>query len=237
VFPGQDPIGSQIALAPGRPDDPPSEWRTIIGVTEDIFMDRIEDVERPAALVPLKQKPYVLLTVAVHTRGNPLAFAETLRKTVHEIDTDIPVFWVRTYDNWIRAGNFDSRSVSVVFSIFAIIAVVLAAAGIYGVLAYSVSQRTREIGVRRAMGARRGRILNMVLGQGMLQLGVGLGTGLLCAIGFARLLASYLHGVSPFDPLTLALVALILFAVALFASLLPALRAMRVNPMEALRYE
>jgi ABC-type antimicrobial peptide transport system permease subunit len=144
---------------------------------------------------------------------------------------------VRTLDNWIWAGNFTAQLVSVLFSIFAIIAVVLAAAGIYGVLAYSVSQRRREIGVRRAMGAVEGRILNMVLGQGMLQLGIGLGIGLLCAVGFARLLSSMLRGVSPFDPLTFTVVALTLFAVASVAMLLPALRAMRVTPMEALRYE
>ncbi|MGH8166956.1 MAG: FtsX-like permease family protein, partial [Woeseiaceae bacterium] len=134
-------------------------------------------------------------------------------------------------------GNFIAQLVSVLFSIFAGLALVLAAAGIYGVLAYTVSQRTREIGVRRALGAVDGRILNMVLGQGMSQLGLGLGIGLLSAIGFARLLSSQLRGVSPFDPFTLAVVALTLFAVASIAMLLPALRAMRVNPIEALRYE
>jgi len=235
VFPDENPIGYQIAL--DHPAYPETEWRTIVGVTEDIFMDGIDNPERPAALVPLRQEPYPLLTVAVHTRGDPLAFAETLRETVHEMDQDIPVFWLRTFDNWIWAGNFTGRSISILFSIFAVIAVVLTAAGIYGVLAYSVSQRTREIGVRRALGAVDGRILNMILRQGALQLGIGLGVGLLCAIVFARLLSGYLQGVSPFDPLTLALVALVLFSVALFASLLPALRAMRVNPMEALRHE
>lgn len=235
VFPDEDPIGSQVAL--GDPDNPETEWRTVVGVSEAIFMDGIDDPVRPAALVPLRQKPNQRLTVAVHTRGDPLALAETLRETVREMDRDIPVYWVRTFNDWIWAGNFPGRSISILFSIFAVIAVVLAAAGIYGVLAYSVSQRTREIGVRRALGAVDGRILNMVLGQGMLQLGIGLGAGLLCAIGFARLLSSYLSGVSPFDPLTLTVVALILFAVALFASLLPALRALRVNPLEALRHE
>jgi ABC-type antimicrobial peptide transport system permease subunit len=105
------------------------------------------------------------------------------------------------------------------------------------VLAYSVSQRTREIGVRRAMGAVDGRILNMILGQGAMQLLIGLGAGLLCAIGFAQFLSSMLRGVSPFDPPTLLGVALILCLVSLFASLIPAMRAMRVTPMEALRYE
>jgi putative ABC transport system permease protein len=237
VFPGDDPIGRQIALAPGRFDSPPTEWRTIVGVTEDVFMDGIGDTERPAALVPLKQKPYVLLTVAVRTRGAPLAFADTLRGTVHDLDPDVPVFRVRTYDSWIWAGNFDRRSISILFSVFAIVAVILAGAGIYAVLANSVSQRTREIGLRRAMGAQNRRVLNMVLGRGMLQLGIGVGAGFLFAVAFARLLSGYLHGVSPFDPFTLMFVALILFAVALLASLLPALCAMRVDPMEALRYE
>ncbi|HET6630162.1 MAG TPA: ABC transporter permease [Woeseiaceae bacterium] len=236
VFPGEDPIGRQVALAPGRAGHP-SEWRTVVGVTEAIFLDWIDDVERPAVLVPLEQKPYMLLTVAVHTRGEPLAFAETLRETVRSVDRDIAVFWMRTYDNWIWTGNFDSRAVSILFGVFAVIAVVLAAAGIYGVLAFSVSQRTREIGVRRALGAVDRRILNMVLRQGLLQLGIGLGVGLLCAVGFARLLSSALYGVTAFDPVTLVVVALVLCAVAMVASLVPALRAMRVNPMEALRHE
>jgi ABC-type antimicrobial peptide transport system permease subunit len=142
---------------------------------------------------------------------------------------------VRTLDNWIWAGNFTAQLVSALFSIFAIIAVVLAAAGIYGVLAYSVSQRMREIGVRRALGAVDGRILNLVLRQGVLQLGIGLGIGLLSAAGFARLLSSQLRGVTPFDALTFSVVALTLLLVGFVASLIPALRALHVNPMEALR--
>jgi putative ABC transport system permease protein len=235
VFPDADPLGQQIMI--GRPDDENARWRTIVGVTEPLLLDQLDDPYHPAAFVPLEQARGGLLTAAVRTRGDPLAFSQTLRETVFEIDRDIPVYWVRTLDNWIWAGNFYAQGISVLFSIFAIIAVVLAAAGIYGVLAYSVSQRTREIGVRRALGAVDGRILNMVLGQGMLQLGIGLGIGLLCAVGFARLLSSMLRGVSPFDPFTLVAVALTLFAVAFLASLLPAWRALRVRPSEALRYE
>jgi predicted permease len=235
VFQDADPIGQQIMI--GRPDDENARWRTIIGVTEPLLLDQLDDRHHPAAFVPLEQTVGGLLTIAVRTRGDPLAFSQTLRETVSGVDGNVPVYWVRTLDNWIWAGNFTAQLVSVLFSIFAIIAVVLAAAGIYGVLAYSVSQRRREIGVRRAMGAVEGRILNMVLGQGMLQLGIGLGIGLLCAVGFARLLSSMLRGVSPFDPLTFTVVALTLFAVASVAMLLPALRAMRVTPMEALRYE
>ena len=235
AFPDQDPIGQQIMT--GDPDSVDATWRTVVGVAANVSLDELDDPDRPSAFVPLAQAPQRFLTVAVHTRGEPLAFAQTLRETVRSIDGDIPVYWVRTLENAIWAGNFTSRIVSALFSVFAFIAVVLSAAGIYSVLAYSVSQRTREIGVRRAMGAVDGRILNMVLGQGALQLAIGLGAGLLCAIGFAQFLSSMLRGVSPFDPPTLLGVALILCMVSLVASLLPALRAMRVTPMEALRHE
>jgi predicted permease len=235
AFPDTDPVGQQIMIGNADREDTP--WRTVVGVSDAVLLDELDDPERPAVFVPLVQVPQRFLTVAVQTRGDPLAFAQTLRETVREIDRDIPVYWVRTLDSWIWAGNFTSRIVSALFGIFAIIAVVLSAAGIYSVLAYAVSQRTREIGVRRALGAVDGRILNMILGQGVLQLGIGLATGFICAIGFAQLLSSMLRGVSPFDPPTLLGTGLILCTVALIASLLPALRALRVNPMEALRYE
>jgi len=235
AFGESDPVGQRVKL--GDPTETENPWRTVVGVTNNVLLDKIDDPVRPAALVPLAQATQRFLTVAVHTQGDPVAFAQELRETVRAIDQDIPVYWVRTLDDWIFAGNFTSRIVSTLFGIFALIAVILAAAGIYGVLAYSVSQRTREIGVRRALGAADGRILSMVLRQGMFQLAVGLGIGLLCAVGFARVLAVMLHGVSPFDPFTLMVVAVTLFAVAALASLLPALRATRVHPMEALRYE
>lgn len=235
AFGNTDPVGQQVQIGAGEGSE--ADWRTVVGVVNPILLDEIDDPIRARAFIPLSQAPVRFLTVAVHTRGEPLAFSQTLRETVQSLDKDIPVYWVRTLDDWIFAGNFTNRIVSSLFGVFAIIAVALAAAGIYGVLAYTVSQRTREIGVRRALGAEDGRILQMVLGQGMFQLAVGLGIGLLCAVGFARVLSVMLHGVSPFDPVTLLMVAVTLFGVALIASFLPALRAMRVNPMEALRYE
>lgn len=236
AFPGDDPIGQQLMLGgPGREE---SRWHTVIGVSARTTLDELDDPERPSAFVPLVQVPQRYLTVALQPRsGEPLALSQTLREAVREIDPDIPVYWVRTLDDWIWAGHFTSRVVSTLFGVFAFVAVALSAAGIYSVLAYSVSQRTREIGVRRALGALDGRILNMIFRQGVMQLGIGLAAGLVFAIGFAHLLSSILNGISPFDPPTLAGVALILCIVAVFASLVPALRAMRVNPMEALRYE
>jgi ABC-type antimicrobial peptide transport system permease subunit len=221
----------------GAPDDETARWRTIIGVSEELLLDQLDDPHHPATFVPLAQAPSGLLTVAVRTRGEPLAFSQALHEAAFAVDRNIPVYAVRTLDNWIWAGSFTAQLVSVLFSTFAIIAVILAAAGIYGVLAYSVSQRTREIGVRRALGAVDGSILGMMLGQTGWHLGVGLGLGLLCAVGFARFLSSMLRGVSAFDPFTLSAVALTLLIVGLVASLLPALRALQVHPMEALRYE
>lgn len=235
AFPHGDPVGQQIRL--GRRDDEEARWHTVVGVTERLLLDQLDDPHYPAAFVPLTQAPRRALTIAIRTRGEPLAFSQALRETVFEMDRDVPVYWVRTLENWIWAGNFTAQLVSTLFSIFAAIALVLAAAGIYGVLAYSVSQRTREIGVRRALGAIDSRVLGMVLGQGAVQLAVGLAIGLVCAVGFARLLSSALRGVTPFDPFTFAAVALTLLAVAVLASLLPALRALRVNPIDALRHE
>lgn len=242
AFPDADPIGKQVALIGeqgtlGDAGDPETEWRTVVGVSEAIFMDGIDDPERPAVLIPLRQEPHHRLTIAVHTRGEPLAFAQRLREAARAGDQDVPVYWLRTFDDWVWGENFSGRLTSTLFSIFAAIALVLAAAGIYGVLAYAVSQRTREIGVRRAMGAGNRRILGVVLGQGVLQLATGLAVGLASAVLFARLLSVMLTGISPFDPRTIIAVALILCTVAVVASLLPALRALRVNPIEALRHE
>lgn len=235
AFPGVDPVGRQVYL--GDPTSKDSGWHTVIGVTGLTALDELDGEDRPSAFLPLVRIPQRFLTVAVHVRGDPMAFAQSLRETVRAVDPDIPVYWVRTLEAWIWTGHFTARIISTLFGIFACIAVALSAAGIYSVLAYAVSQRTREIGVRRALGALDGRILNMILGQGAWQLGIGLAVGLGCAVLFARLLSVILAGVSPFDPPTLLGVALILLTVALLASLVPALRAMRVDPMEALRYE
>lgn len=237
VFAGKDPIGKQIALAPGRPAEPPSEWRTIIGVTESTFMGRIDSVDRPAILVPLRQEPYVFMKVAIRTVGNPLALAGTLRDTVSAMDPETAVFWIRTYDNWLWAGNFYGRSVSAVFSVFGVVALLLAGAGMYGVVSYSVAQRTREIGLRRALGAADGRVLSIVLGRGMRQLVIGVCSGIFLGVIFARLLAGWLYGVTPIDPTTLIVVVTTLAIVAFLAALIPALRAIRPSPTEALRDE
>ena len=214
-----------------------AQWLTVIGVSSRVLLDQANDPYHPAVFVPLSQAPSRFITVAVRTVGEPINFAQRLRETVSALDPDTPVYWVRTLDDWIWAANFTPRLVSILFGIFALIALILSAVGVYGVLAYSVTQRTLEIGVRRAVGASGSRIINLIVGQGMLQLGIGLGAGLLLALVFSRFLSSMLHGVSAFDPFTLVTVVVVLIAVGLFASLMPALRAIRVDPVKALRSE
>lgn len=235
VFASVDPIGQEIMLG-GRGSDAP-QWLTIIGVTERVLLDQPNDPYHPAVFVPLPQAPSRAMTVAVRTVGDPIAFAQRLRETVFALDRDTPVYWVRTLDDWIWVSNFTPRLVSTLFGIFALIALILSAVGVYGVLSYSVTQRAVEIGVRRAVGASGSRIIKLVVGRGMLQLGIGLGVGLLFAILFSRFLSSMLHGVAPFDPLTLVSVTAVLIAVGLLASLVPALRAIHVDPVKVLRSE
>lgn len=235
AFPNVDPIGQEILLG-GRGSNN-AQWLTVVGVSGRVLLDQANDPYHPAVFVPLSQAPSRFMTVAVRTVGEPINFAQRLRETVSSLDRDTPVYWVRTLDDWIWVANFTPRLVSILFGIFALIALILSAVGVYGVLAYSVTQRALEIGVRRAVGAPGSRIVNLIVGQGMLQLSIGLGIGLLFAILFSRFLSSMLHGVSAFDPLTLVSVVGVLIAIGLLASLMPALRAIRVDPVKVLRSE
>lgn len=235
AFPNVDPIGQEIML--GGRGNTDAQWLRIVGVSSRVLLDQANDPYHPAVFVPLSQAPSRFMTVAVRTVGEPINFTQRLRETVSALDPDAPVYWVRTLDDWIWVANFTPRLVSILFGIFALIALILSAVGVYGVLAYSVTQRTLEIGVRRAVGASGSRIINLIVGQGMLQLSLGLAVGLLLALLFSRFLSSMLHGVSAFDPFTLGSVVVVLIAVGLFASLMPALRAIRVDPVKALRSE
>ena len=153
------------------------------------------------------------------------------------LDPDLPVYWLRSMEEWVEIAAFDQRLLAALFGLFGLFAVLLAAAGLYAVLAYQVGQRTREIGVRRALGANDRGIVGMVVQQGLWQLGIGLGIGLVLALGFNRLLAKLLFGVSAHDPLTFAAVIGLLLVVAMVAATVPTARALKVAPMQALRYD
>jgi predicted permease len=239
-WPGQDPLGRRIRL--GRPDDASTPLYTVVGVVGDVVQNASAVVDgwgvgRPNVYRPLTQSPARFVSIALATPGAPEAFAEALRTAVQRVDPDTPVYWVRSLRDWIQAAATDHRLIGMIFGLFGAFSVALAAAGLYAVLAYSVAQRTREIGVRRALGAADRGILRLVVGQGLRQVLLGLGIGLVLAAGFGAALGGILYGVSGADPLAYG-GALALFAiVAAVACLAPARRALRVEPMQALRYD
>lgn len=166
-----------------------------------------------------------------------MRFAAMVEGTIHELDPDLPVFDVRTLRSQVEFASINERIAGTFVGAFGVLALVLAAVGIYGVIAYTTRQRTREIGIRMALGARRGQVLQLVLGQGLRLAAIGLALGLVLSLTLTRFLSSLLFGVAPTDLLTFASVAALLCLVALAASFLPARRAARVDPMIVLRYE
>jgi predicted permease len=235
AWPGESPIGRRLRL--GRADDQDSPWRTVVGVVPNVVQNQVDERMLPTVYLPLSQNQARFMSIAIRTEGGPLRFAPTFRKAVLELDADLPIYWLRTLDQWIDIGRFSTNFMASLFSIFALVAIALAAIGQYAVLAYTVGQRTREIGLRRALGALDGAILQMLIRQGLFQLAVGLVLGLALSVGFARLLSRELVGVEPFDPLTFGVVLLLLVAVSALAAVLPAHRALRVDPLIALRCE
>jgi putative ABC transport system permease protein len=175
--------------------------------------------------------------LAVQTSTTPKALTSAIREQVRALDPDQPVTSVRTMDQLLSRTLSEARFSLLVFGLFAALALVLAAIGIYGVMATAVTQRTHEIGLRMALGAQKRDVLRLVIGQGMMLVVIGIAAGLAFAVALTRLMSSLLFGVSATDPLTLALITLLLAAVALLACYLPARRATKVDPLRALRYE
>ena len=177
------------------------------------------------------------MDVVVHTDGAPQALLPAIRQKVREIDADLALANVRTMDEWISNSAAQPRLNAMLLGIFSAIALLIAAIGIYGVLAYSANQRTREIGLRMALGAQPGNILRLIVREGMRFALIGVGVGLVCSIGFGRAVSTLVYGVSIHDPATFVGVAILLTGVALAACVFPARRAARVDPMVALRHE
>ena len=230
-----DPVGRRFRLT----GDSAIGWVTVIGVIRDIHNEDIDETERtPSAYLPY---PYLAtrntgLTIRV-AGSNPTAIVTSARAAIRAADPALPVFEVATLEAVRRQGFWYLRLYSWMFGVFGVIALLLAAVGVYSVLAYNVAQRTQEIGVRMALGARARDVLRLVVGQGVRLALFGVGIGLLAAFGMTRVLVSILFQVGPSDPLSYGGVALFLGGVAALASYIPARRAMRVDPMVALRYE
>ena len=177
------------------------------------------------------------MSVAVRTTGDPLLMARPVREAIHTVDKDMPLSNVKSMDDLLESSLGQRRLSMILLGAFSAIALLLASIGIYGVLAYSVTQRSRELGIRMALGAARGRVLRLVIGQGMALATVGIAIGLAGAFALTRFLASQLYSITPTDPATFVGVSLLLATIALVATLMPALRATRVDPVVALREE
>jgi len=233
-WPGQDPIGKRFKLGGASSKRP---WMTVVGVVGDVRQRNLDAPIRAGMYVPHAQLPARGFTVVARTAVEPLTLVDPVRRTIHDLDRNLPISGVFTMDRVVVRSLWQPRLFSWTFVVFGAVALVLAVVGVYGVVSYSVAQRTREIGIRVALGAGRGQIRAMVLRQGMRATAIGIGIGLAAAVAVTRLMGALLYGVSPTDPATFGLVTLVLAGTALVACLVPARRATKVDPLVALRYE
>jgi putative ABC transport system permease protein len=227
-FPDQDPIGVRLGIH--------GQAFRIVGVVGGVRHASLRVDPNPSVYVPYAQLPWSR-SMSLVVRGEPEASLAAARGVIRQYDPTLPIYDVRTMEQILGESLARMRFSTTLMLAFAIVALLLAAVGIYGVIAYSVSRRTQEIGVRLAIGAERSDVLQLVLGQGMRLVGIGILAGVAAALGLSRFLGSLVYGVGTADVLTFVVVALVLVVAAVLACYLPARRAMRINPVEALRYE
>jgi putative ABC transport system permease protein len=237
-FPGRDPIGQRVRMGPdiGRLDRP---WYAIVGVVGDVKQVSLAASDSDALYITTTHWSDVdnVQSLVVRTRGDAGALAPAVRNAIWSVDKDQPVARVATMEGLLAASAAERHFALILFEIFALVALVLAGAGIYGVLSGSVAERTREIGVRLALGATRDSILALVVRQAMMLTGIGVAIGLAGAAAASQAIAAMLFGVSRFDPMTYFGVIALLAGVSVIACGVPAWRAMHVDPIVALRYE
>ncbi len=235
-WPGQDPLGKHLSRNAGSTD--PKDFWTIVGVVAPIKVQNLEEnVTKETIYFPFAQQAERGITVVVRTDGDPAALAAGLRQAVHAADPEQPTYEIRTMAQRMAEVAQPRRAPMVLLSLFSGVALLLAVLGVYGVLTFSVAQRTSEFGVRIALGATAGNIAALVLRQGARLVLTGLGTGLAGYLAVSQIVGRLLYGISPTDPFTLALAPVVLALAALMACWLPVRRATRVNPIEALRAE
>ena len=236
-WPNDSPIGKRVAFSRDEP-----QWYEIVGIVGNIKHRGLDAADRPELYVPYRQPLFASWTVrpmyvAVRTAGDPLAAAATVRRELARVDRDQPISDVRTMDERIGRSLAGRRFNMVLLAVFASLALTLAGIGIYGIVAYSVTERTHEIGVRLALGAQRRDVMAMIVAQGMAMTVIGTAIGVVSALLLARVMSSLLFGVSAADPVTFAAIPVLLAAVAFVACYVPARRATRVDPLVALRTE
>ncbi|HXB69661.1 MAG TPA: ABC transporter permease [Candidatus Acidoferrales bacterium] len=230
-YPNENPLGQRIRMGNG------SKPAEIVGIVGDVRDQEMESKGRPAVYEPAAQIPFNTMYFGVRSEGDAAALISGVRAAIRELDQELPIDAIGTVDSLVANALSQRRFSMLLMAIFAALALVLAMVGIYGVISYSVAQATREIGIRVALGARRGDVLGMVFGYAGILMSAGLAVGIVAAVGAGRLLQSQLFEVQPADPTTYVAVAFVLLATGLLACTVPAVRAMRVDPMVALRNE
>jgi putative ABC transport system permease protein len=229
VFPNEEPLGKRLVMALGN--DP----YEIVGIIGDIRHRALQ--ARPYAAMYMPTHESNRMNLVIRTQGDPLGPVSGIRKEVNALDPDQPIAAVRPMTEWVALSVAGARYRTTLLGLFAVLAMILAATGIYGVMSYSVAQRTQEIGVRMALGARPVDVLKLVVRQGMILALIGVVVGLACALALTRVMSSLLFEVTERDPITFVAVAALLMAVAFIACVVPARRATKVDPLVALRYE
>lgn len=236
-FPGEEAVGKRIKPGITTWDNEDDVVREIVGVVADVRNRALNSAPQPAYYLPQSQVPFTQLTMVLKTAGDPHALVSSVNREVANLDPELPVFSVKTMEEYISESVAGPRFNTTLLSIFAAVALLLTIIGLYGVMSYSVAQRTNEIGIRMALGAQTRDVLGLIVRQGVQMVLLGLGVGILGALALTRLLSTLLFGVTTKDPITFVVISGLLASVALLACFLPALRATRVDPLEALRCE
>ncbi|HKS41739.1 MAG TPA: FtsX-like permease family protein, partial [Blastocatellia bacterium] len=233
-WPDTDAVGKRLKWGDRDSDNP---WMTIVGVVGNVKQYALDTDSRVAFYSPHAQALSGTMYLVARTTGDPLSLAAAVTKEARDMDPNVPVFDIRSMEQLLSASLARRRFAMLSLGLFAAVAMLLAVVGIYGVMSYAVAQRTREIGIRMAMGAQTRDVLKLIVAQGMSLAGIGVGIGLAGAVAVTRVMANLLFGVSATDPVTFAAIALLLAGVALVACYVPARRATKVDPMVALHYE
>jgi putative ABC transport system permease protein len=235
LWPGEDPIGRRISW--DDPDEGEAEWVTIVGVVADTVFESLAEGARPEVYRPYRQAPITFMTLVVRGERDAAALAPAVRAAVQEVDPEQPISGVRTMEQ-VKASSLDPRRFNMqLLGAFALVALALAGLGLYGVVSFSVSQRSREIGIRKALGAQARTVIVQILREGLRLAAGGVVLGALAGLVLTRLISSLVHGVSPVDPISYLLAVVVLLGIALLACYVPAARAARVDPVAVLRQE
>jgi len=236
IFPSEDPVGKRITF--GNTDDKGQPvWWEIVGVVANVRSLELREAATAELYFSSLQDLWPTMSLVIRSNVEPSSLSASLRQVVNEVDKSVPVSSVKTMDHIVSESITQPRFNLFLLGLFSAVAMLLSAAGIYGVTAYTVTQRTHELGIRLALGAQVRDVMRMILGQGMAVIGVGLVLGLASAFALMRLLRSLLFGVGENDPVTFVVITLVLLLVALVACYIPARRATKVDPLTALRYE